>query len=98
MTLTGINQAFAPGNASVETDYRHRLQCGLLISVLAISACASPYYGYSKEERNKLSEQQQLVAKKEFADMRKKKKELEHVQLLREREEQVIRRGLGQPY
>lgn len=30
--------------------------------------------------------------------MQKKKKDLEHDQLLRERDEQVIRRGLGQPY
>ena len=77
---------------------RNRLQCGLLFSVFTISVCASPYYGYSKEEWDKLSEQQQQVVKKEYEDMLKKKKDLEHDQLLRDRDEQIIRRGLGEPY
>jgi mRNA-degrading endonuclease RelE of RelBE toxin-antitoxin system len=68
------------------------------MSVLAISACANPYYGYTKKEWDKLSEQQRQTAKKEFAEMQKKKKDLEHDQLLRERDEQIIRRGLGEPY
>ena len=74
------------------------MQCGVLISVLTFSACANPYYGYSKEEWDKLSEQQQQAVKKEYAEMLKKKKDLEHDQLLRERDEQIIRRGLGEPY
>ena len=74
------------------------MQCGVLMSVLTFSAYANPYYGYSKEEWDKLSEQQQQAVKKEYAEMLKKKKDLEHDQLLRERDEQIIRRGLGEPY
>ncbi len=75
-----------------------QLSCGLLISTLYFSACANPYYGYSKEEWDKLSDQQQQAAIKEHAEMQRKKKDWEHDQILRERDEQVIRRGLGEPY
>ncbi|NNF96044.1 MAG: hypothetical protein HKM94_03845 [Halobacteria archaeon] len=73
------------------------MQCGILISVLTFVACANPYYGYSKEEWDKPSEQQQTV-RKEYEEMLKKKKDWEHDQLRRERDEQIIRRGLGEPY
>ena len=75
-----------------------RMQCGVLISVFIFSACADSHYGYSKEEWDKLSDQQQRMVKKEYEAILKKNKDLEHDQLLRERDEQIIRRGLGQPY
>ena len=75
-----------------------RVQSGILISVLTFSACANSYYGYSKKEWDELTQQQRQVAKKEYEEILKKKKDLEHDQLLRERDEQIIRRGLGEPY
>ena len=74
------------------------MQCGVFISVLTISSCASPYHSYSKEEWDKLSDQQQRMVKKEYEAILKKKIDLEHDQLFREQDEQIIRRGLGQPY
>ena len=70
----------------------------VLLFFLAFTACASSYYGYSKEEWDKLSEEQKQAAKQEYEEILKKKKDLEHDQLLRERDQQVIRRGLGEPY
>lgn len=69
----------------------------MLLFALAIPACASSYYGLSKEEWDKLSPEQQQAAKQEYEEILKKKKDLEHDQLLRERDEQIIRRGLGEP-
>jgi TRAP-type C4-dicarboxylate transport system substrate-binding protein len=75
-----------------------RLSHFILLFALAIMACANSYYGYSKEEWDKLSPEQQQAAKQEYEEILKKKKDLEHDQLLRERDEQIIRRGLGEPY
>lgn len=75
-----------------------KVQSGILLGVLSFVACANPYYGYDKEEWEKLSEEQQQTIKQEYEEMLKKKKDWEHDQLLRERDEQVIRRGLGEPY
>jgi TRAP-type C4-dicarboxylate transport system substrate-binding protein len=75
-----------------------RLSHLILLFALAIMACANSYYGYSKEEWDKLSPEQQQAAKQEYEEILKKKKDLEHDQLLRERDEQIIRRGLGEPY
>jgi TRAP-type C4-dicarboxylate transport system substrate-binding protein len=66
--------------------------------VLIFTACASSYYGYSKEEWDKLSPEQQQTAKQEYEEILNQKKDWEHDQLLRERDEQVIRRGLAEPY
>ena len=63
-----------------------------------MTACASSYYGYSQEEWDRLSPEQQQAARQEYEEILKKKKELEHDELIRERDEQVIRRGLGEPY
>ena len=79
-------------------NFRNILLSGILFSLVTLVACANSYYGYSKEEWDKLSEQQQQAAKQEYEEMLQKKKDLEHDQLLRERDEQIIRRGLGEPY
>ena len=39
-----------------------------------------------------------MGGKKQYDAILKKKIDLEHEQLLRERDELIIRRGLGQPY
>lgn len=65
--------------------------------VLMITACASSNYGYSKEKWNALSPEQQQAAKQEYEEILKQKKNWEHDELLRERDEQIIRRGLGEP-
>ncbi len=78
--------------------YLRRFPGSILVFIMSFTACASPYYGYNKEEWEKLSPQQQQVVKKEFEEIQKKKKDLQHDQLLRERDEQIIRRGLGEPY
>jgi len=69
-----------------------------LLLALTSTACATSYYGYSKEEWDKLSVEQQQAAKQEYEEILKKKNDWEQDQLLRERDEQVIRRGLGEPY
>jgi TRAP-type C4-dicarboxylate transport system substrate-binding protein len=69
-----------------------------LLLTLIFTACANTYYGYSKEEWDKLSPEQQQAAQQEYEEILKKKKDWEHDELLRERDEQVIRRGLGEPY
>ena len=70
----------------------------ILLLSLVFTACASDHYGYSKEEWDKLSPEQQQAAKQEYEEILKKMKDWEHDQLLRERDEQIIRRGLGEPY
>lgn len=70
----------------------------ILLLTLVFTACANSYYGYSREEWDKLSPEQQLAAQQEYEEILKKKKDWEHDQLLRERDEQVIRRGLDEPY
>lgn len=79
-------------------NFRNKLLSGILFCLLTLVACANSYYGYSKEEWDNLSEQQQQAAKQVYEEMLQKKKDLEHDQLLRERDEQIIRRGLGEPY
>ena len=79
-------------------NIRNKRLGGILFSVLTLVACANSYYGYSKEKWDKLSEQQQQAAKQEYEEMLQKKKDWEHDQLLRERDEQIIRRGLGEPH
>ena len=70
----------------------------ILLLSLVFTACASDHYGHSKEEWDKLSPEQQQAAKQDYEEILKKKKDWEHDQILRERDEQIIRRGLGEPY
>ena len=70
----------------------------ILLLSLVFTACVSNYYGYCKEEWDNLSPEQQQAAKQEYEEILKEKKDWEHDQLLRERDEQIIRRGLGEPY
>jgi TRAP-type C4-dicarboxylate transport system substrate-binding protein len=69
-----------------------------LLFALTSTACANSYYGYNKEVWDRLSVEQQQAAKQEYEEILKKKNDWEQDQLLRERDEQVIRRGLGEPY
>ena len=66
-----------------------------LFLALAFTACVN--YGYSEEKWNALSPEQQQAAKQEYEEILKQKKDWEHDQLLRERDEQIIRWGLGEP-
>lgn len=68
-----------------------------LFLALAFTACVSSNYGYSEEKWNALSPEQQQAAKQEYEEILKQKKDWEHDQLLRERDEQIIRWGLGEP-
>ena len=77
---------------------RNRLSHFILLCSLAATACASSYYGCSKEEWDKLSSEQQQAARQEYEQIIKEKKDLEQDQKLRERDAQIIRRGLGEPY
>jgi TRAP-type C4-dicarboxylate transport system substrate-binding protein len=70
----------------------------ILFLTLKLTACANSYYGYSKQEWDKLSAEQQQAAKQEYEEILKRKKDLEQDKLLRDRDEQIIRRGLGEPY
>lgn len=70
----------------------------ILLLTLVFTACASDYYGYSKEKWDKLSPEELQAAKQEYEDILKQKKDREQDLRLKERDEQVIRRGLGEPY
>ena len=75
-----------------------RLLNFIILLSLGFTVCAGSYCGYSEQEWEKLSAEQKQAAKQEYEEILKKKKEWEEDQKLRERDEQIIRRGLGHPY
>lgn len=77
---------------------KKRLLNFIILLSLGFTVYAASYYGYSEQEWEKLSPEQKQAAKQEYAEILKKKKDWEEDQKLRERDEQIIRRGLGQPY
>lgn len=61
--------------------------------MLAITACATPYYGHSTEEWAALSEHEQAAIKVEYAAILKLREDQKHSDILEQRRQQIIKRG-----
>ena len=64
-----------------------------LITMLALGACTTPYYGYSAEQWAAFSEQEQAVIKAEYEQILKIREDQKHADILEKRTQQIIKRG-----
>ena len=66
----------------------------LVIATLLIVGCATPYYGYSKEEWQKLSDEEKKVAEKEYEEIIQFKYRQEHEDQFEHQKQKMINRGV----
>ena len=69
----------------------------ILFLILAIQGCSTPYYGYSKEDWNSLSEEERIAIKKEYQSIIDSNREQQHKDILDERTQSIIDRGVEGP-
>ena len=63
--------------------------------VCVLSACATPYYGYTKSRWQTLSDAEKAAAKAEYQQVIDAKNNQRHDALLEAREQQVLKKGRG---
>ncbi|WP_455220199.1 hypothetical protein [Kaarinaea lacus] len=66
----------------------------LVIAALMLAGCATAYYGHSKEEWRKLSEEEKQAARGKYDEIINFKYRQEHEDQFEERKQQAINRGL----
>ena len=66
----------------------------LVIAALLIAGCATPYYGYSKEEWQKPSGEEKKMAQKEYEEIIQLKYRQEHEDQFEQQKQKVINRGV----
>jgi TRAP-type C4-dicarboxylate transport system substrate-binding protein len=71
-----------------------RIELSLLILIVVISGCATDYYGYSKQQWNALSREQQAVVIEQYDYILQEKEEQRHEDLIESYRQKVIERGL----
>ena len=64
-------------------------------TVWSLFACTTPYYGYNADAWAAFSEQEQLMIKAEYAPILKLREEQKHADILEQRQQQIIKRGMG---
>lgn len=64
-----------------------------ITSTLVISGCATPYYGYPKNEWEQLSAEEKQAVKAEYKEIIDYKYRREHEDQFEARKQQIIRRG-----
>ena len=64
------------------------------MAVFLLASCATPYYGYSKQEWQKLTEVEKKAAQKEYEEIIRFKYHQKHEDQLEDRKQSVINRGL----
>lgn len=64
------------------------------MAVFLLVSCATPYYGYSKEEWQKFTGKEKKAAQKEYEDIIQFKYRQEHEEQFEERKQSVINRGV----
>ena len=64
------------------------------VSAFLIS-CATPYYGYTKNDWESLSEEEQTAVKAEYQDIIDSKKEQKHKDLLESYKQKIIDAGVS---
>lgn len=65
----------------------------VVLITLVCSGCVAPYYGYSENEWNNLSENKKRATKAEYQQIIDAKKSQQHADLINERKQQIINRG-----
>ncbi|WP_455220375.1 hypothetical protein [Kaarinaea lacus] len=66
----------------------------IIIIILVLSACATPYYGYSKKEWERLSEEEKQAAQAEYKEIINYKLRRKHEDQFEARKQQIIQRGV----
>jgi len=66
----------------------------ILLITISLQGCSTPYYGHSKSEWDKLSEEEQIAMKKEYQLIIDSKKEQKHKNIIDERTQSIIDRGV----
>ena len=64
------------------------------MAVFLLVSCVTPYYGYSKEEWQKLTELEKKTAQEEYEEIIRFKYRQEHEDQFEERKQSVINRGV----
>jgi len=65
----------------------------LTIVIILFVGCATPYYGYTKTEWEKLSDEEKKVAQAEYDEIIHFKYRQEHEDQFDDRKQQIINRG-----
>ena len=66
--------------------------CTILVIILLLG-CATPYYGYSKTEWEKLSDEEKKAAQTEYDEIIQFKYRQKHEDQFEDRKQQIINRG-----
>ena len=66
----------------------------LLIAAPLVTSCATPYYGYSKQEWQQFSEEDKQAIEAEYEEIIQFKYRQTHEDQFEERKQQVIKRGV----
>lgn len=66
----------------------------LFMATLATSGCATDYYGYSKQQWNALSREQQAVVIEQYDYILQEKEQQRHEDLIESYRQKVIERGV----
>ena len=71
------------------------LKFNLFFLVILSAACATPYYGQTKNEWDKLPEKDQKAIQTEYDEIIFYKNQQQHQNRIEDRRQQVIRRGVN---
>jgi hypothetical protein len=66
----------------------------VMLATATLMGCSSPYYGYSQQEWNSLSEEEKLSIKKQYLQIVDSKVEQRHEDRIDARTQSVIDRGV----
>ena len=67
----------------------------LAVTAFLMVSCATPYYGYSKQEWQKLSEEEKQAVQTEYEEIIQFKYRQEHEDQFDDRKHQIINRGVN---
>ncbi len=70
----------------------------LMISASLLQACSSPYYGYTKNEWDSLTDEQRTIVKEEYQAVITARNNQSHTDKLDERTQSIIEFGVNRQF